>query len=91
MTLGADPVKAAYVLDDPSISSLHAILGKNEEGQYILQDQDSVAGTWINLEAVSKEGMALTHGDVINFGAMRFQFLLDKAPKPVKPTIKVER
>ena len=91
MTLGADPVKAAYVLDDPSISALHAVLSKNEEGQFILQDQDSVAGTWINLEAVNKEGMTLTHGGVIHFGAMRFQFLLDKAPKPVKPTIKVER
>ena len=91
MTLGADPVKAAYVLDDPSISPLHAILSQNEAGNFILKDQDSVAGTWVNLEQVCSEGKALSHGDLIHIGAMRFQFLLEKAPKKVKPEIKVER
>jgi len=91
MTFGADPVKAVYVLDDPSISPLHAILSQNEDGRFILKDQDSVAGTWINLEKVLREGKVLTHGDVIHFGAMRYQFMLEKAPKKVKPKVKVEK
>ncbi len=91
MTLGADPVKAAYVLDDPSISALHAVLSKTEDGNFILKDQDSVAGTWVNLEKVHTEGVLLAHGDVIHFGAMRYQFVLEKAPKKVKPKVKVEK
>lgn len=91
MTLGADPVKAAFVLDDPSISPLHAILSKNDDGQFILKDQDSVAGTWVNLAQVDREGKALVHGDIIHLGKMRFQFQLMKAPKAVKPDVKVER
>ncbi len=91
MTLGADPVKAAYVLDDPSISALHAVLSKTEDGNFILKDQGSVAGTWVNLEKVRTEGILLAHGDVIHFGAMRYQFMLEKAPKKVKPKVKVEK
>ena len=91
LTLGNDPVKAAYVLDDPSISPLHATISQNEEGQYVLQDQGSVAGTWVNLDPISKEGTILSHGDVIHLGAMRFQFVLAKAPKKAQPEIKVER
>lgn len=91
LTLGADPVKAAFVLDDPSISPLHASLSRNEDGTFILKDEGSIAGTWINLEKVGKDGAALTHGDVVHLGAMRFQFVLDRAPQDVKPEIKVER
>ncbi len=91
LTLGADPVKAAYVLDDPSISPLHAILSRNDAGQFIIKDQNSIAGTWINFEKVNGEGTPLSHGDLIHLGAMRFQFKLEKAPKKAKPKIKVER
>ena len=91
LTLGADPVKAAFVLDDPSISPLHAVLEKNTEGEFILQDQRSIAGTWVNLGKVDSTGTALAHGDVVHLGMMRFQFLLAKSPKAAKPDIKVER
>lgn len=91
MTFGADPVKAAYVLDDPSISALHAILSQTEDGHFILKDQTSVAGTWINLENISREGKVLAHGDVIHFGTMRYQFMLEKAPRKGKPQVKVEK
>ena len=91
ISFGADPVKAAYVLDDPSISALHAILSQNEAGAFILKDQDSIAGTWINLEKVERAGKILVHGDVIHFGALRYQFMLEKAPKKVKAQVKVEK
>ena len=91
LALGTDPVKVAVVLDDPSISSLHAVVTRDEDGAFILKDQNSIAGTWINLEKVGSDGRMLVHGDVVHLGAMRFQFLLLKAPKDVKPEIKVER
>ncbi len=91
LTLGADPVKAAFVLDDPSISALHAVLSRNDKGQFVIKDQKSIAGTWVNLEKVNGEGTVLAHGDLIHLGAMRFQFKLERAPKKLKPEIKVER
>lgn len=91
LTLGADPVKAAYVLDDPSVSPLHAVLSRDDQGQFVIKDQNSIAGTWINLEKVGNTNVPLTHGDLIHLGALRFQFKLSKAPKAIKPEVKVER
>ncbi len=91
ISLGTDPTKVAFVLDDPSISPLHAVLRRNEANEFVLTDQNSIAGTWVNFEKVGREGKVLTHGDLIHLGALRFQFILDKAPKPVKAQLKVEK
>jgi len=73
ITLGSDPVRAMHVLDHPSIAALHARL-KRSGDSYLLTDADSVAGTWVNFEAIGKEGHLLQHGDVIHFGALAFRF-----------------
>ncbi len=91
ISLGTDPTKVAFVLDDPSISPLHAILRQNENGDFVLTDQNSVAGTWVNFEKIGDDGKALAHGDLIHLGKLRYQFILDKAPKKVKAQIKVEK
>ena len=90
ITFGTDPVKAAYVLDDPSISPVHARLHPGEDGHFIISDQDSVAGTWVNFEPVSSEGAILAHGDLIHFGTLRYQFILGKAPAKKNPEISIE-
>ncbi len=91
ISFGTDPTKVAFVLDDPSISPIHAILRQNENRDFVLTDQNSVAGTWVNFEKVGREGKVLVHGDQIHLGALRYQFILDKAPKKVKAQIKVEK
>jgi len=91
ITFGADPVKAEFVLDDPSISPLHAQLNQNEQGNFIISDQDSVAGTWVNFEQVGNEGVTLTHGDIIHLGILRYQFAVEKPPKTRKAEILVEK
>jgi hypothetical protein len=88
ITLGTDPVKVAFVLDDPSISPRHATLDQNEDGDILISDHDSVAGTWVNFEKVEGERI-LAHGDIIHIGLLRYQFSVAKPPKKNKTNIEV--
>ncbi len=90
MSFGIDPVKVTFVLDDPSVSPSHAAIRQNEEGQYLIYDQKSVAGTWVNFERVNGIGRTLVHGDIIHFGLLRYQFGLNKPPAPQKAQIRIE-
>ncbi|MBT3338438.1 MAG: FHA domain-containing protein [Anaerolineae bacterium] len=91
LTFGTDPIKAAFVLDDPSISPLHVTIRQNDEKKFIVKDHNSVAGTWVNFEQISHESATLTHGDIVHIGALRYQFIVEKPPKKMKPKIKVEK
>jgi hypothetical protein len=82
---GSDPIQATYILDDPSVSPRHARL-KKKDGEYILSDEKSVAGTWINYEQLTGP-RSLRHGDVIHFGRMSYRFMLRKPPE--LPTLRV--
>ncbi len=90
MTFGTDPVQATYILDDPSVSPLHARLRQTEEGAFILSDQDSIAGTWVNYEPIDREGRRLEHGNRIHFGQLVYRFMLRKAPEAEGPTVTLE-
>jgi len=88
ITFGTDPTQATHILDHPSLSPLHARLQHAENNSFTLIDQNSVAGTWINLEAVPPaSGVVLNHGDVIHFGQLTYRFVLAKPPAHKKPTI----
>ncbi len=76
MTFGGDPRLAVTVLDSPSVSPLHARLYQDPEGRYILVDNGSVAGTWVNYAPVSHLGVHLEHGDLVHIGRMAFRFEL---------------
>ncbi len=90
MTFGTDPVRATHVLDDPSVSPLHARLRQSDDGVFTLSDQDSVAGTWVNLQPIGREGRRLVHGDVIHFGRLHYRFTLRTPPEPAKPQVDTE-
>lgn len=47
-SFGTDPVQCTQILDDPSISSVHVRL-QMDDGGYLLQDNNLIAGTWVNL------------------------------------------
>lgn len=87
MIFGTDPTQATTILDHPSISPLHARLRMNESGAFSLVDQNSVAGTWVNYEPVSREGCILKHGDMVHFGQFTYRFVLSKPPASFKPII----
>ncbi|HEY5269863.1 MAG TPA: FHA domain-containing protein [Anaerolineales bacterium] len=85
ITFGSDPIQATHILDDPSISSLHARL-KVEHGEYILSDEKSAAGTWINYEQLTTP-RHLQHGDVLHIGRLSYRFMLHKPPERPNPQV----
>jgi hypothetical protein len=87
LTFGTDPVQSMHVLDDPSISPLHARIKQNSEGSFMIVDQGSVAGTWVNYEQVTREGVRLKHGDRIHFGQMQYRFDLSQPPAESEPKV----
>jgi pSer/pThr/pTyr-binding forkhead associated (FHA) protein len=76
-----------HVLDDPSISPLHARIKRLESGVFMIHDQGSVAGTWVNYEPVTREGIRLAHGDRIHFGQLAYRFDLSQPPAESEPRI----
>lgn len=87
MTFGTDPVQSMHVLDDPSIAPLHARIKQTGEGTFVIIDHGSVAGTWVNFEPVTSEGVGLTHGDRIHFGQMVYRFDLSQPPAESEPKV----
>lgn len=86
VVLGRDASLAAIVLDDPSVERMHARLIRQADGEYLLRDQDSVAGTWVNYELVSSSGRRLQHGDLVQLGRVEFRFQLpgEQPPRPIR-------
>lgn len=87
MTFGTDPVQSKHILDDPSISPLHARIKQTEDGHFIIYDHGSIAGTWVNFEPITREGLRLAHGDRIHFGQMSYRFDLSQPPAESEPKI----
>lgn len=87
MTFGTDPVQSKRVLDDASISPLHARIKQTDDGTFIIYDHGSVAGTWVNYEPVMREGRRLSHGDRIHFGQLVYRFDLSRPPAESEPKI----
>jgi len=85
MTFGSDPMQVTRILDDPSVSPLHARLFQ-QEGEYILSDEKSVAGTWVNYELLAAP-RRLQHGDLLQFGRLSYRFMLRKPPERPRPKI----
>jgi predicted component of type VI protein secretion system len=87
MTFGTDPVQSKRVLDDASISPLHARIKQTDDGVFIIYDHGSVAGTWVNYEPVMHEGRRLAHGDRIHFGQLVYRFDLSRPPAESEPRV----
>jgi hypothetical protein len=87
MTFGTDPVQSIRVLDDPSISPLHARIKRTEDHVFHIYDHGSVAGTWVNFEPVTREGRRLMHGDRIHFGQLLYRFELNQPPAAPEPRV----
>ncbi|MBQ7840548.1 MAG: FHA domain-containing protein [Lachnospiraceae bacterium] len=74
LTLGKLKGKVSVVLNDSSISRMHARFESGPGGIY-LQDLNSKNGTAVNGEKLSpNESVPLKEGDVIQFGRERFRY-----------------
>lgn len=88
VTIGRDPVQATCVLESLCVEGLHARLLQEDGGGYIIKDEGSVAGTWVNYAPISREGVRLEHGDLIHIGKVAFRFELSKPAHIRKPQVK---
>jgi hypothetical protein len=82
---GSDPIQSTRILDDPSVSPKHARLIVSQ-GEYVLSDEKSTAGTWVNYEQVT-EPRRLQHGDLIHIGRVSYRFLLRKPMEILHPQV----
>jgi len=90
IVFGTDPVQCTQILDDPSISSVHARLRLTDDGGYLLQDNNSIAGTWVNYGPIPREGYRLGQGDMVHFGQLMYRFMLKVSPVIPTPKITVQ-
>jgi TonB family protein len=72
--IGSGP-SAVLKLDDPEVSSIHAVLKATPEGVVTVVDLGSEAGTTVNGRAVT-EPMAVKSGDELALGRVRIKVLL---------------
>ena len=68
----------------------YARIKQMDEETFVILDQGSVAGTWVNLEPVTREGVRLAHGDRIHFGQMIYRFDLSQPPAESEPKVESE-
>jgi pSer/pThr/pTyr-binding forkhead associated (FHA) protein len=69
---GADQESDLVVEDDDYVSGSHAWLCYTD-GSFIIVDQNSRNGTWLNDKQVSAKGANLRPGDRIQFGRSTFE------------------
>jgi len=74
-TLGRDARQANLVIADPSIEGLHARI-HHEGKSFLITDNGSVAGTWVNYNQIPSMGTQLEHADIIHLGQIGFRFNL---------------
>jgi predicted component of type VI protein secretion system len=65
---------AGLVLEDASVSGWHASLIRQADGEYLVRDQGSEAGTWVNYDPVPEPGRRLEHGDLLQVGRVSLRF-----------------
>jgi hypothetical protein len=80
LLIGTDPSLCGFLLDDLSVSPLHARLVRRAGGSCLLRDQNSVAGTWVNGRPVDDMGVALEHDDIFHLGRVAVRFRLTTPP-----------
>lgn len=90
IVFGADPVQCSAILNDPSVAPVHARLRMTDDGGYLLLDNHSIGGTWVNYEPIPQEGYRLMHGDMVNFGQLIFRFMLTTPPPAFQPKVLVQ-
>lgn len=76
LTIGRAP-DCDLVLDDPSVSKLHALLRWNDQKKVCtLEDKGSSNGTVLNGAIRIRKAVLLRDGDIISFGEISFWYLL---------------
>ncbi len=87
IAFGKNQQLATQAFSDNSVDDLHARIRVNAQDGTMIFDENSTAGTWVNYQPISVEGVQLFHGDIIHFGRVGFIFKLNDSARIPKPVI----
>ena len=73
-TIGREDDCVIQLHDDPEVSRLHCTVQRQEDGSFILLDENAKNGTFLNAERVLNEERTLKDGDEIRVGRMHLRF-----------------
>ena len=83
--VGAGPDNDLRITSDNYLSSTHALF-QTYNGQWLVSDQESSNGTFVNGRRVpSGQGQTLQHGQVVRMGASEFRVLLETPAQDANP------
>lgn len=71
-SIGREPGRDVALVSDPTTSRRHAVIVQ-QNGSFLLRDEGSANGTFLNEMRVTTE-QTLRPGDVVRFGSNRFRF-----------------
>lgn len=77
VTFGRAPDDVDIVVDDPTVSRLHARIRRNSAGEHWLYDEGSVEGTFLNYDRLGLAPRRLQHNDVVQLGRVTLRFRLE--------------
>jgi hypothetical protein len=83
LVLGRDP-RCGCPLDDPAVSTLHAVIDRTGEGWFI-EDLQSLNGTWVRGERIQKRA-TIAAGDVVRLGSTQIR-VATRDPTASGPTV----
>ncbi len=85
--IGRDPARAQIVFSDPTVSRLHARIVEESDGVFLLYDEGSSSGTYVNEMPLAHEPVRLSSGDLIEFGRVQVIFVPETDAEVTEPFI----
>jgi hypothetical protein len=82
LTLGREPDEVDVIIDDSSVSRLHARIRRDATGNYWLYDEGSAGGTYLNHDRLGLAPRPLQHNDAIRLGRVTLRFRLELPDRP---------
>jgi hypothetical protein len=83
--LGRDEDLVQVAFQNRSVSRLHARIaierGRQGDERFVLYDEGSTSGSYVNFQPVGINGQTLQEGDIIHLGSLQLRFKV-RAPKP---------
>jgi hypothetical protein len=77
VTLGRETGSVDIIVEDPSVSRLHARVRRSASDEYWLYDEGSSNGTFLNYERLGLAPRRMQHGDIIQIGRVTLRFILE--------------
>lgn len=74
--IGRDPDLVNVALNDRRVSRLHCRINDGPNG-FLIWDEGSASGTYVNDEDVKMHGSLLKAGDILNIGPIGYRFEVD--------------